>query len=168
MGIHIGEVTRVSWRTDEYISEILRGVRIHLECFIQDLKSMDVTKARFRLGNDYSCSQVAKVEVFDSMAIQAILLFDYIDKDVNSFPIKLGQSLFEIDLINIQRLAQRVVDLSKYKSRLQEYLQNKMNDIAPNLATLIGEVLCARLISHVGSLTNLAMCPAFILQILGG
>ncbi|KAF6141821.1 hypothetical protein GIB67_037352 [Kingdonia uniflora] len=104
---------------------------------------MDVTKVRFRLGNDYSCAQVTKVEVVD------------------------GKSLSEIDLINIQRLAQRVVDLSKFKSRLQEYLQNKMSDIAPNLTTLIGEVLCACLISHVGSLTNLAMCPASTLQILG-
>jgi len=42
-----------------------------------------------------------------------------------------------------------------------------MQDIAPNLATLIGETVGARLISHVGSLTNLAKCPAPTLQILG-
>ncbi|XP_058107183.1 uncharacterized protein LOC131250843 isoform X3 [Magnolia sinica] len=42
-----------------------------------------------------------------------------------------------------------------------------MNDIAPNLSSLIGEVVGARLISHAGSLTNLAKCPASTLQILG-
>jgi len=42
-----------------------------------------------------------------------------------------------------------------------------MQDIAPNLATLIGEMVGARLISHAGSLTNLAKCPAPTLQILG-
>ena len=42
-----------------------------------------------------------------------------------------------------------------------------MNDIAPNLASLIGEVVGARLISHAGSLTNLAKCPSSTLQILG-
>jgi len=42
-----------------------------------------------------------------------------------------------------------------------------MNDIAPNLAALIGEVVGARLISHAGSLTNLAKCPSSTLQILG-
>jgi len=42
-----------------------------------------------------------------------------------------------------------------------------MNDIAPNLTSLIGEVVGARLISHAGSLSNLAKCPASTLQILG-
>ena len=48
-----------------------------------------------------------------------------------------------------------------------DYLVAKMNDIAPNLASLIGEVVGARLISHAGSLTNLAKCPSSTLQILG-
>lgn len=42
-----------------------------------------------------------------------------------------------------------------------------MNDIAPNLAALIGDMVGARLISHAGSLTNLAKCPSSTLQILG-
>jgi nucleolar protein 56 len=42
-----------------------------------------------------------------------------------------------------------------------------MSDIAPNLAALIGEMVGARLISHAGSLTNLAKCPSSTLQILG-
>merc|ERR1712110_652425 len=39
--------------------------------------------------------------------------------------------------------------------------------VAPNLATLIGDTVGARLISHAGSLTNLAKYPASTLQILG-
>merc|ERR1711929_48937 len=39
--------------------------------------------------------------------------------------------------------------------------------IAPNLASLIGEVVAARLISHAGSLTNLSKYPASTVQILG-
>jgi len=42
-----------------------------------------------------------------------------------------------------------------------------MNDCAPNLTALIGEQVGARLISHAGSLTNLAKCPASTVQILG-
>merc|ERR1712032_547935 len=38
---------------------------------------------------------------------------------------------------------------------------------APNLAALIGDVVAARLISHAGSLTSLAKCPASTVQILG-
>lgn len=42
-----------------------------------------------------------------------------------------------------------------------------MSDVAPNLATLIGEQVGARLIAHAGSLTNLAKYPASTVQILG-
>lgn len=78
-----------------------------------------------------------------------------------------GQDLSDIDLINVQQFAQRVMDLSEYRKKLYDYLVTKMNDIAPNLASLIGEVVGARLISHAGSLTNLAKCPSSTLQILG-
>merc|ERR1712212_963849 len=46
-------------------------------------------------------------------------------------------------------------------------LQDKMGNVAPNLAALIGDVVGARLISHAGSLTNLAKYPASTVQILG-
>ena len=39
--------------------------------------------------------------------------------------------------------------------------------MAPNLAALIGDIVGARLISHAGSLTNLAKYPASTVQILG-
>ena len=39
--------------------------------------------------------------------------------------------------------------------------------VAPNLSALIGETVGARLISHAGSLTNLAKYPASTVQILG-
>ena len=42
-----------------------------------------------------------------------------------------------------------------------------MGNVAPNLAALIGDVVGARLISHAGSLTNLAKYPASTVQILG-
>ena len=42
-----------------------------------------------------------------------------------------------------------------------------MHTVAPNLSTLIGEVVGARLISHAGSLTNLSKQAASTVQILG-
>lgn len=72
-----------------------------------------------------------------------------------------------VDLINIETFASRVVALSEYRKRLSEYLKSKMTVVAPNLATLIGEQVGARLISRAGSLTNLAKFPASTVQILG-
>ncbi|GHJ83628.1 hypothetical protein NliqN6_0030 [Naganishia liquefaciens] len=79
----------------------------------------------------------------------------------------MGSDINEIDLINIKRFAERVVQLAGYRTSLRQYLVDKMNAVAPNLAALVGETIGARLISHAGSLTNLAKYPASTLQILG-
>merc|ERR1711935_1059133 len=50
---------------------------------------------------------------------------------------------------------------------LSNYLTEKMGVVAPNLSTLIGDTVAARLISKAGSLTNLAKAPASTVQILG-
>merc|ERR1712045_456865 len=72
-----------------------------------------------------------------------------------------------IDLINIDRFADRVIALAEYRKELIEYLRSKMDSVAPNLAALVGDAVGARLISHAGSLTNLAKYPASTVQILG-
>merc|ERR1711909_224242 len=79
----------------------------------------------------------------------------------------MGMDISPIDLINIEKFASRVIALADYRKGLHEYLKDKMNTVAPNLATLIGDLVGARLISHAGSLTNLAKYPASTVQILG-
>lgn len=79
----------------------------------------------------------------------------------------MGMDISPVDLLNIDMFASRVIGLTDYRKELSAYLQNKMALVAPNLATLIGDTVGARLISHAGSLTNLAKAPASTVQILG-
>lgn len=79
----------------------------------------------------------------------------------------MGTDISDIDLINIEMFAKRVVQLAEYRSSLHAYLSSKMTAVAPNLAALIGDQVGARLISHAGSLTSLAKYPASTVQILG-
>ena len=79
----------------------------------------------------------------------------------------MGQDISPIALINVDSFAGRVISLAEYRKSLYDYLTEKMSVVAPNLAALIGEVVGARLISHAGSLTNLAKYPASTVQILG-
>jgi len=231
VGSQISEVTKIPCQSNEFVLEILRGVRLHFDKFIKDLKPTDLDKAQLGLGHSYSRAKVKfNVNRVDNMVIQAIFLLDTLDNDINSFSMRvrewygyhfpelmkivndnylyakiakfvenkselseaqipaledivgdedkakeiveaakasMGQDISPIDLINVQQFAQRVINLSEYRKKLYDYLVTKMNDIAPNLASLIGEVVGARLISHAGSLTNLAKCPASTLQILG-
>lgn len=86
---------------------------------------------------------------------------------VNASKMSMGMDISEIDLMNIEMFAKRVVNLSEYRKQLSEYLHSKMNSVAPNLQSLIGDQVGARLISKAGSLTNLAKYPASTVQILG-
>ncbi|GMR44558.1 hypothetical protein PMAYCL1PPCAC_14753, partial [Pristionchus mayeri] len=84
----------------------------------------------------------------------------------------MGMELSELDLMNIERniffrFATRVASLYEYRQRLHNYIKERMGACAPSLCALIGEQVGARLISHAGSLTNLAKYPASTVQILG-
>merc|ERR1719348_2666579 len=96
--------------------------------------------------------------VMDSGKAQAI---------IDASKASMGMDISVMDLINIDMFASRVIGLISYRQELAEYLKNKMKIVAPNLGTLIGDNVAARLISHAGSLTNLAKCPASTVQILG-
>ena len=63
--------------------------------------------------------------------------------------------------------AAQVIALAEYRGQLYDYLKSRMLAIAPNLTVLVGELVGARLIAHVGSLINLAKAPASTIQILG-
>eukprot|EP00658_Telonema_sp_P-2_P022924 TRINITY_DN1917_c0_g1_i6.p1 TRINITY_DN1917_c0_g1~~TRINITY_DN1917_c0_g1_i6.p1 ORF type:complete len:200 (-),score=88.56 TRINITY_DN1917_c0_g1_i6:187-786(-) len=71
------------------------------------------------------------------------------------------------DIDSISRLCTEVVKASKYREQLSAYLSNRMQTIAPNLTTMVGEQIGARLIQKAGSLLTLAKYPSSTVQILG-
>jgi len=79
----------------------------------------------------------------------------------------MGQDITEADMENISMFADQVSKLATERAHLSVYLDSKLKTIAPNLQTLLGDTLAARLISHAGSLTTLAKYPASTIQILG-
>lgn len=81
--------------------------------------------------------------------------------------ISMGTEIAEEDIENICRLCQEVVNSAKYREQLSAYLSSRMQTIAPNLTTMVGEQIGARLIQKAGSLLTLAKYPSSTVQILG-
>ena len=81
--------------------------------------------------------------------------------------VSMGTEITTEDLDNIQALAEQVIGFSEYRQQLSSYLSARMSAIAPNLTTLVGDLVGARLIAHAGSLMNLAKSPASTIQLLG-
>ena len=218
--------------TNEIVQDMLRGVRLHSDKLLKQLREGDTNTAQLGLGHAYSRAKVKfSVQKNDNHIIQAIAILDQLDKAVNTFSMRvrewyswhfpelirivsenqryakvalfvkdkktlsddslhdlaaiveddegiaksiidaaktsMGQDISAADMENVTRFAQRVVSLATYRKILHTYLVAKMGVVAPNLATLIGEIVGARLISHAGSLSNLSKYPASTVQILG-
>ncbi|KAL3101996.1 hypothetical protein niasHS_003405 [Heterodera schachtii] len=82
----------------------------------------------------------------------------------------MGMEISEMDLHNIELFAKRVASLSEYRQRLHQYIKDRMDSYNTNFRVKKQIALFwvgARLISHAGSLTNLAKYPASTIQILG-
>ncbi|KAF8821968.1 putative nucleolar protein 5 [Cardiosporidium cionae] len=92
---------------------------------------------------------------------------DFAAEVKQSAEISMGTEITEEDLSNILELADRVEELTEYRTSLADYLKHRMNALAPNLTHMVGELVGARLISHSGSLMNLAKHPSSTVQILG-
>ena len=82
----------ISCRTDDTVREIVRGCRMHLETYIQGLAGGAAIKAQLGLGHSYSRSKVKfNPARSDNMIIQSIALLDQLDKDVNTFAMRVRE-----------------------------------------------------------------------------
>ncbi len=71
------------------------------------------------------------------------------------------------DLSIAQSLAKTVLTLYDKRREIEEYVGQIMESIAPNISTLVGPLVGARLISLAGSLKDLAQKPSSTVQIYG-
>lgn len=213
--------------SDKTTADLHRAIREHMSSLITGLSDTDLSTMSLGLSHSISRHKLKfSPDKVDTMIVQAIALLDDLDKELNTyamrvkewygwhFPemarivadnmayarvimkmgmrtscattdfsdtlpeeieaqlkvaaeISMGTEITDEDLENINMLADQVISLSEYRQQLSEYLRNRMNAIAPNLTILVGELVGARLISHAGSLMNLAKHPASTIQILG-
>ena len=65
--------------------------------------------------------------------------------------ISMGSEISAEDELNIRELCTQIIFLTEYRQTLTEYLRTRMMTIAPNLTTMVGELVAARLISHAVS-----------------
>mgnify|MGYP000035311937 CR=1 FL=1 len=99
--------------------------------------------------------------------LQSVLPEDVAEEVKQAAEVSMGTEIAQDDEDHLKTLAGQVIAISQYRTNLAEYLKNRMAAIAPNLTALVGELVGAKLISHSGSLMNLAKQPASTIQILG-
>lgn len=71
------------------------------------------------------------------------------------------------DLEIINNYANSIYELQKTRKNIEKYIDMKMESIAPNLKTLVGSTLGAKMISHAGGIKRLSTYPSSTVQIMG-
>jgi nucleolar protein 56 len=78
-----------------------------------------------------------------------------------------GAEIRDEELALLQSLASNAYDLYQLRTRLSNKLEEVMAQVAPNVASLVGAAIGARLLVRAGSLDHLAKMPASTIQVLG-
>lgn len=80
---------------------------------------------------------------------------------------EMGAELSKEDLEPILSLASLITDVLREKELLEDYLERTMKIYCPNLFTLAGSLIGAKLLREAGSLKRLAMMRSSTIQLLG-
>lgn len=115
LGNSISELLSVKCEHNELVLELFRGIRVHFGRFIKNLKHSDIITAQLGLSHSYSRAKVKfNVHKVDNMIIQSIAILDQLDKDLNTFCMRVREwyswhfpELFQVvkDNITYARLA---------------------------------------------------------------
>ena len=90
LGAAIQETADIQCESGGLVLEVLRGVRFHFEKMIKGLTGPMAAKAQLGLGHSYSRAKVKfNVHRVDNMIIQSISLLDQLDKDINTFSMRI-------------------------------------------------------------------------------
>ena len=79
----------------------------------------------------------------------------------------MGAELSERDLSVIKLFAGEIKSMYRMREELQKYLEELMQEVAPNLTKMAGASLGARLISLTGGIDRLSRLPASTIQVIG-
>lgn len=78
-----------------------------------------------------------------------------------------GAEISAPDLAWLQEVCGAVLELYGTREAAEKYTNKIMVEVAPNMTSVLGAVLSAKLISMAGGLENIAKMPASTLQVLG-
>ena len=137
---------------DESVSKLIERIREWYALYFPEMEVVRNNETYIRLiSENKSKDEIikAKPEAFPDDMID-------LEEDINP-----------MDLEIMNDYAKSIHELQKSRKNIENYIDSKMEAIAPNLRLLVGSTLGAKLISHAGGIKRLAMYPSSTVQIMG-
>lgn len=165
IGAAVQEALGSSCQHTGVVPEIIRGIRLHFGSLIKGLTPTSTAKAQLGLGHSYSRSKVKfNVNRTDNMIIQSISLLDQLDKDINTFSMRIREwySYHFPELVKIvpdnhtyAKLAKFIQDRKSLSEEKLEELTAIIGDESKAQAILdaahssMGEVIVKKVVLHL-------------------
>ena len=106
----------INCMSDDIIREIIRGIRVHFTRFLEKISAEDLDLAQLGLSHSYSRAKVKfNQHGDDNMVISAVALLTGLDKDLNTFSMRLR----EWYSVHFPELSRLVDDHKKYAQCVQ-------------------------------------------------
>ena len=137
---------------DESISKLIERIREWYALYFPEMDVIKSNETYIKLISQNKTKEEivkAKPDAFPNNIVD-------IDEDIN---------IEDLEIMN--NYANSIYELQKSRKNIEEYIDHKMESIAPNLRLLVGPTLGAKLISHAGGIKRLAMYPSSTVQIMG-
>jgi len=137
---------------DETISKLIERIREWYALYFPEMEIIKNNETYIRLISQNKSKEKimeAKPEAFPDNSLD-------LDEDINPQ---------DLDIMN--KYANSIFELQQTRKDIEEYIDEKMESIAPNLKLIVGSSLGAKLISHAGGLKRLATYPSSTVQIMG-
>jgi nucleolar protein 56 len=121
------------------------------------------------ITKDHAISNVKKLlEEPDHQIIQTVHAIDDLIQTSNLLMERItAWSIFPQSGASLDKLKNIQEKIDQEIINFQEIIKDKMNSLTPNMASLVGPMITAKLIAQAGSMQKLAMLPASSVQLLG-
>lgn len=119
--------------TSDIVQDMLRGIRLHANKLLKQLREGDLNTAQLGLGHAYSRAKVKfSVQRDDNHIIQAIAILDQLDKAINTFSMRVREwySWHFPELVKIVSDNQRYARVALFVQNKKELTQEKLHDLA--------------------------------------
>jgi U4/U6 small nuclear ribonucleoprotein PRP31 len=119
---------------------------------------IDYIKTVLRIGNEMD---MTLVELNDLLPSASVMVVSVTGSTTS------GQPLSTSDLDDCFKACEELLQLDRDKAQILQYVQSRMNKIAPNVCVLIGSRVAAQLMGMAGGLMALSRIPACNIQVMG-
>ncbi|BAI61628.1 snoRNA binding protein Nop56 homolog [Methanocella paludicola SANAE] len=147
----------------EAISKSLSGKDAYL---IQAVRALDDLNEAFNVTSGRLAEWYA-IHYPENRLRPYELIEQIVESPADSEASTMGAPMTGEDLAAIQGVAQVAKTILIQRKAIEDYISKIMLEIAPNLSSVLGPLLGARLIARAGSLEKLARMPASSIQVMG-